>query len=99
MRFVTVRDVRSSSARIWKELSITKEMIITNNGKPVALLTPVSDRTMEPTLRAVRRALASSAIERLQSDARGNRTSGISAEEIEAEIEATRVDVSGNTDR
>ena len=99
MRFVTVRNVRSSSARIWKELSITKEMIITNNGKPVALLTPVSDRTMEPTLRAVRRALASSVIERLQFDARGNRTSGISTEEIEAEIEATRAEVSGNTDR
>ena len=99
MRFVTVRDLRSSSARIWKELSITKEMIITNNGKPVALLTPVSDRTIEPTLRAVRRALASSAIEKLRSDARGNRTAAISAEEIEAEIEATRAEVSGNTDR
>jgi antitoxin (DNA-binding transcriptional repressor) of toxin-antitoxin stability system len=90
MKFITVRDLRSSPAKVWKELPVEKEMIITNNGKPVALLTPVSDQNMESTLRAVRQAMAASAIEKLQFDARKNGTNTLSDEDVEREIAETR---------
>lgn len=90
MKFITVRDLRSSPAKVWKDLPVEKEMIITNNGKPVALLTPVSDQNMESTLRAVRKAMAVSAIEKLQFDARKNGTNILSDEEVEREIAETR---------
>jgi antitoxin (DNA-binding transcriptional repressor) of toxin-antitoxin stability system len=90
MKFITVRDLRSSPAKVWKDLPVEKEMIITNNGKPVALLTPVSDQNMESTLRAVRQAMAASAIEKLQLDARKNGTNRLSDEDVEREIAETR---------
>ncbi|MFO8041734.1 MAG: type II toxin-antitoxin system Phd/YefM family antitoxin [Alkalispirochaeta sp.] len=65
-------------------------MIITKNGKPVALLTPVIDGNMEATLRAVRKAMAASAIEKLQFDARQNGTDMLSDHEVEREIAETR---------
>lgn len=90
MKFITVRDLRSSPAKVWKDLPVEKEMIITNNGKPVALLTPVSDQNMESTLRAVRQAMAASAIEKLHFDARKNGTNTLSDEDVEREIAETR---------
>ena len=40
MKFITVRDFRTYPKKIWKELLDIQEMIVTNNGKPIALLTP-----------------------------------------------------------
>jgi len=39
-----------------------QEMVVTNNGKPVALLTTLNDTDLEGTLRAVRRARALQAL-------------------------------------
>ncbi|MCL2218723.1 MAG: type II toxin-antitoxin system Phd/YefM family antitoxin [Chitinispirillia bacterium] len=66
MKFVTVRDFRTSPAGIWKQLPVEREMVITNNGKPIALLTPLSDETLEDTVAAVRKAKAINAVRRMQ---------------------------------
>jgi antitoxin (DNA-binding transcriptional repressor) of toxin-antitoxin stability system len=66
MRFVTVRDFRTSAAGIWRDLPTEQEMVITNNGKPIALLTPLSDATLENTVTAVRRAKALNAVNTMQ---------------------------------
>jgi antitoxin (DNA-binding transcriptional repressor) of toxin-antitoxin stability system len=42
MRFVTVREFRGKSAKIWSELAQEKEMVITSRGKPIAILSSVS---------------------------------------------------------
>ena len=66
MKFVTVRDFRNSPSAIWKKLTTERELIITNNGKPIALLTPLDDETLEDTISAVRRAKAINAMKRMQ---------------------------------
>ena len=66
MKFVTVRDFRTSPSGIWKRLPSERELIITNNGKPIALLTPLSDETLEDTVSAVRRAKAINAVRKMQ---------------------------------
>ena len=66
MKFVTVRDFRTSPSVIWKKLPSERELIITNNGKPIALLTPLSDETLEETVSAVRRAKAINAMKKMQ---------------------------------
>ena len=38
MRFITIRDLRSKSAQIQRELPKEKEMVLTSNGKPIAIL-------------------------------------------------------------
>ena len=52
MKFITVRDIRTSPTEIGKPLPEEQEMVITNNARPIALLTPLSDETLEETLSA-----------------------------------------------
>jgi antitoxin (DNA-binding transcriptional repressor) of toxin-antitoxin stability system len=65
-------------------------MVITNNGKPVALLTPISDKSLEDTLSAVRRARAINAVKLIQQQSVKNGTDKITQEEINNEIKASR---------
>ena len=90
MRFITVRDFRTSSANIWETLPQEQEMVITNNGKPVALLTPLSDKTMEDTLSAVRRARAINAVKLIQQQSVQNGTDKMTLEGINKEIRLSR---------
>jgi antitoxin (DNA-binding transcriptional repressor) of toxin-antitoxin stability system len=90
MKFVTVRDFRTESANIWATLPQEQEMVITNNGKPVALLTPLNDKTLEETLSAVRRAKAINAVKLLQQQSVKNGTNKMTMEEINDEIKKTR---------
>ena len=90
MKFVTVRDFRTSSASIWKTLPREREMVITNNGKPIALLTPLSDQNLEETLSAIRRAKAVNAVKMIQQDSMRNGNNEITPEEINNEIKMAR---------
>ena len=92
MKFITVRDLRTSPARIWKELPTEQEMIITNNGKPIALLTPVGDTNLEETLSAVRRARAIQSVKKMQQTSMRRGTTGLSEYEIQGEIDQTRTE-------
>ena len=65
-------------------------MIITNNGKPIALLTPVTDSDIEETLSAVRKARAINAVRKMQMSSQKNNLSKLTADEIEIEIKAAR---------
>jgi antitoxin (DNA-binding transcriptional repressor) of toxin-antitoxin stability system len=92
MKFVSVRDFRTASANIWKTLPEEQEMVITNNGKPIALLTPLSDKTLEDTLSAVRRAKAINAVKLIQQQSIKSGLDKITLEEINAEIKIARKD-------
>ncbi len=66
MKFVTVRDFRTRPGQIWKELKIEQEIVITSNGSPIALLTPLSDSNLEDTVKLVRKARAVNALKTMQ---------------------------------
>ena len=90
MKFVTVRDLRGRSAEIWRELAVEHEMVVTSNGKPIAILTSTSEETFEQSLREVRRARALQAVSELQQRSVATRRDQISEDEIEAEVTAVR---------
>lgn len=90
MRFVTVRDLRSKAAKIWRDLPQEREMILTNNGRPVAILTAVSESGVEDALRAMRQARAMQAVAELQRQSIRQGTDKITSEDIDAEIKAVR---------
>jgi antitoxin (DNA-binding transcriptional repressor) of toxin-antitoxin stability system len=90
MKFITVRDIRTSPAQIWKQLPEEQEMVITNNGRPIALLTPITDQSLEQTLSAVRRARAMAAVQNMQKRARDLELDHMSDDEINEEIRAAR---------
>ena len=92
MKFITVRDLRTSPAQIWKTLPEEKEMVITNNGRPIALLTPISGENLEETIRAMRRSRVANAIRNMQLHSVKNGKSRMTDEEIEDEIRQSRKD-------
>jgi antitoxin (DNA-binding transcriptional repressor) of toxin-antitoxin stability system len=90
MRFVAVRDLRLKPGQVWERLDREREIILTSNGKPIALLTRVNDEDFEKTIAAVRRARALMAMEEMQRASLAAGKNRISDAEIEAEIKATR---------
>ncbi|MHB9293329.1 hypothetical protein Holit_02450 [Hollandina sp. SP2] len=90
MKFVSVRDFRTSSAKIWKTLPEEQEMVITNNGKPIALLTPLSDKTLENTLSAIRQVKAINAVKLIQQESLKRGMEKTTMEEIDEEIKRIR---------
>jgi antitoxin (DNA-binding transcriptional repressor) of toxin-antitoxin stability system len=90
MKFVSVRDLRGKSAEVWKELPGEREMVITSNGRPIAILAAVNESNLEESLSAFRQARAVGAVASLQRRSVEQGTDRIAMEEIEAEIRAVR---------
>ena len=90
MKFVSIRDLRGKSAEIWKKLPGEREMIITSNGRPVAILAAVNESNLEESLSAFRQARAVEAVASLQRLSIEQGTDNISMNEIDAEIKAVR---------
>lgn len=89
MRFISVRELNARTKEVWKKLK-DEEMVITSNGKPVALLSWVSDETLEKALRTIRRARALMAFEEMQKEAVASGLDRLRDADIEAEIRAVR---------
>jgi len=90
MRFVPVRDFRGKSGQVWKRLEQEKNMVITSNGKPIALVTKIKENMLDETVAAVRRALAQDAVGLMQIKSAENGLDKLSASEIEKEISEVR---------
>jgi len=90
MKFLSVRDLRGKSADVWKELPKEREMIITSNGRPIAILAAISESNLEESLSAFRQARAVRAVASLQRRSAEQGTDRITMDEIDAEIKAVR---------
>lgn len=90
MKFLSVRDLRGNSARIWRELPTSREMVITNNGRPVAILTAVNENNVDQSLTAWRQVRATQAITAIQQQSVQNKTDSMSMDEIDGEIATVR---------
>ena len=86
MKMVTVRDFRSRSARVWRDLAREHQLVITSNGKPIGILSSTTEETLEQSLSAARRAQALQALTETQLEAVRDGRSKMSLEEINAEI-------------
>lgn len=90
MKFLTVRDLRSKSAEVWKGLAEEREMVVTSNGRPVAILSAVTEENLEETLAAIRRSRAVAAASEIQRRSVQRGTDAMPPSEIDAEISAVR---------
>ncbi len=90
MRFVTVRELRSQSADVWRRLADEPEMVITSNGRPVAILSAVSAEGLEDSLAALRRARAIAAVEAVQRRSVAAGKQRLTPAAVRAEIAAVR---------
>ncbi|MES4786372.1 MAG: prevent-host-death protein [Nitrospiraceae bacterium] len=66
MKFITVRELRGRPGEVWSKLSRDKDLVLTSNGKPIAILSAVSEDTVESSLVALRRARAAARIQEVR---------------------------------
>ena len=90
MKFISVRDLRGKSADIWRELPEEREMVITSNGRPVAILAAVNESNLEESLAAFRQTRAIDAVASVQRRSVARGTDALTSEDIDAEIAAVR---------
>jgi len=88
LEFLTVRDFRTSPKNAWEKLSQNGEVVITNNGKPTALMLNIEDGSFEDLSKAVRQAKTMMSINNMRLIAEKN--GYMTDDEINAEIQAYR---------
>lgn len=90
MKFISVRDLRGKSAEVWRDLPREREVVVTNNGRPIAILSSVNESNLEESIAAFRQARAAEAVMHLQRRSVECGTDAMPMEEIDAEIKAVR---------
>lgn len=90
LKFVTVRDLRGRPTKVWKDLKAEKDLVLTSNGKPMAILTSIDEGSVEQRLAALRRARLGETVREIQRDSARRRPKGMTLREINAVIRDVR---------
>lgn len=90
MKFITIRDLRGNSKKLGGLLKKSGKLVLTSNGKPIALLTAVSEDNIEDELFALRQARAMIALERVRTDAERDGANRISMTRVNKIINKTQ---------
>ena len=91
MRFLSTRELRNRPGFV-RELAQKEDLVLTANGKPIALLLGVEEGELEETAQVIRQARAQRALSRMRRQAarRGLDNDKMSPSAIAAEIRAVR---------
>jgi prevent-host-death family protein len=90
MDFVTARELRAESAKVWEKLEAGEEIVVTRNGKPFAVLVHTEPQEVEATLRAIRAERFATTVRKMQQQALEQGLNTMTMDEIDAEIAAMR---------
>lgn len=86
MDYLTVKDLKRTR-ELWQRLEQERELVVTRDGIPRAVLVNISPETLHEAVSEIRRALFSLAVREAR---RAAENAPLSEEEIEAEIAASR---------
>ena len=90
MDFVTIRDLRVDPGKVWEKLESERELVVTRNGRPFALLTTTKPNTLEQDLKSLRQARAQAAVAAMQNRSAKLGLNKLTLAEVNAEIAAAR---------
>ena len=68
MEYLAVKDLKKTR-ELWQKLDKQRELVITRDGRPSAIMIRVSPETVDDSLREIRRALFSAAVGRARKKA------------------------------
>lgn len=88
MNFYTESELRTETKAIWKDLANNTDVVITNKGKPCALMVGIPEGQFDETVRSLRQAKAFMALERMRK--KSKKRGFMSDEEIEEAIREAR---------
>ena len=89
MKFLSTRELRNRPGYV-RQLAQKEDLVLTANGKPIAILLGVEEDKLEETARAVRQAKAQLALSRLRKRAARRGADRMPASAIDREIRALR---------
>ena len=89
MKFLSTRDLRNRPGYV-RDLIRKEDLVLTANGKPIAMLVGIEEDELEDAARAIRQARAQLALSRLRQQAVRRGANRMSKSEIEAEIRSVR---------
>jgi len=90
LKFLSYRELRTSTSKIKEALTADGKIVVTNNGKPEALMLQVDETNFEETLSLLNQLKLTRAINNLQQSAQNNGVAEMSLDDINAEIAQTR---------
>lgn len=90
MDFVTTKELRAESGKVWAKLEAGEDIVIMRNGKPFALMTGTQASHLEEDLKLIRRARATAAVNRMRATAKAAGLDQMTQEDVNAEINAIR---------
>jgi len=91
MQFIPYRNLRNEPAAVREQLSSEGELVVTNGGKPFALMIDIPENeNIEEILLMASRIRAQMALRSIRSNARKNGTSKLTDEQINEVVEKTR---------
>ena len=90
MEFMTVRELSKSPKDTLTRLSKDGKAVLTNNGKPQALIFKIDGESFEQTLSLLQKLEFMQNLTEMRLTSMRNRNAGISLNEINAEITAAR---------
>ena len=89
MKFLSTRELRNRPGFV-RELAKKEDLVLTANGKPIAMLLGVKEDDLEETARVIRQARAQRALSRMRRQSARRSLTKMSPSVIEAEIRAVR---------
>ena len=90
VEFVSVRELCSRSAAVWRSLAREKDLVVTSKGEPIAVLSATTASTLDASLTALRQGRAQLAVAAMQQRAREACADRLTLEGVNAEINAVR---------
>jgi prevent-host-death family protein len=90
MKFVTMREFRNKSSQVWRELSREKDLVITSNGKPIAIMTATDEDHFEEALLERQQVRAMRALKETHKQSVQQGSDKLSPKQIQAEIDEVR---------
>ena len=88
MNFYSTREMRTASKSIWDSLANDGEVVITNNGKPAAIMINIEDGNFEEMLAAIKQAHTMMVVNKMREKAA--KSGFLNDDEIQAEIASER---------
>jgi prevent-host-death family protein len=87
---ISINDLKKQPIGQWLQSVDKGDLVVTSQGRPVAVLLPIHAESLESTLSVLRSVCAAQSLRALQQAAAANGTCELSGEDIDAEIAAVR---------
>lgn len=89
MKFISTRELRNRPGAV-RELAQKEDLVLTSDGKPIAILMGIEDDDVEQAAQILRQARAQRALSRMRSSASRLGAASLSPRDVEREIRAVR---------